>query len=123
MIRRRVIITIISAVILAAGCADPIGSADAVINLDARTPLTVELNLDGGTVVSAGGALTLSADVHGGSPPYTYRWFLNGTAQEQLDGAVVTFGPGLSPRSYRVGVVVSDGAVLGSAEAEFEVAP
>ena len=120
---KKALFAVVSAVILAAGCSDPIGSADAVIALDSRAPLVVELTLGGGPTVASGAALTLSAEVEGGSPPYTYRWFLNGTAQEALDGPVATFGPGLSPRTYRVGVVISDGATLGSAEAEFEVTP
>lgn len=123
MTGRSILLIVFTTAILATGCRDPVGSAGAVISLDSRSPLVVELTLDGEAAVPSGAELTVSAEVTGGSPPYTYAWYLNGDALTAHDGPSAAVGPGLPEGGYRLSVVVSDGAALGSADIVFEVLP
>lgn len=59
--------------------------------------------------VPAGAVLSYSANVSGGTPPYTYQWYLNGQA---VDGATnATFSTSGSSGSNSVYVVVNNGGI------------
>jgi hypothetical protein len=68
-------------------------------------PLTVHIEL--GSIMDVGQSKTLSAIVSGGTPPYTYQWYINGSAVSGATSSSYTFTP-TSPGLYIISVTVTD---------------
>lgn len=98
------------------------GDVDVTIVLDPLEPLTVTL-LGTESGLEVGQQMTVTTDVTGGTPPYAYRWYLNGTRLEDETESQITIGAGLEPGRYRLTVIVSEARVLGSAWHSFTIHP
>ena len=98
------------------------GAMDVEIVINLQEPLGVEL-LNTQPALASGQTITVTAHVSGGTPPYSYRWYLNGVQQLDVSGSEITVGEGLDPGRHRLTVIVLDAQVLGSAWHAFDVAP
>jgi PKD repeat protein len=76
----------------------------ATITVNARPSVTVSL---GSVALDAGASQTFTSTVSGGTSPYSYQWYLNGSAVAGASGSswTCTFN---SPGFYTVNVVVID---------------
>ncbi len=100
------------------------GTASINIVADRQNPLSVALDPSGTVVVSkSGDAVTVNASVSGGTPSYSYRWFLNGTRQTDATGASFQLTPSLPLGRHNLSLVAHDGTVLGSEWIGVDVVP
>ncbi|TVR58242.1 MAG: hypothetical protein EA426_10475 [Spirochaetaceae bacterium] len=90
------------------------GSVEITITAAPQNPLTVALSASGDLVFPEENTVTVTADVEGGTPPYTYAWFLNGALVDGETTNQIVIGDGLAAGRYRLSLIVSDGEVLGS---------
>ena len=110
---------------------DPAESNHVVVT--ANPPLAVSIS-PLSVVMDVGQSVTFTSSVSGGTPPYTYQWYLNGTVAPEAIHSSWTFTP-TSPGFYLVYLKVTDDvgvsansdtasvAVKGRPKAEFTYQP
>jgi hypothetical protein len=69
-------------------------------------PLTADLSLSGHQ--NCDGKLTFTADVHGGTGPYTISFFVNGVEQQKGASTTFAYGPKLDGTCYTISVSAVD---------------
>ena len=99
------------------------GAVNIQIILDGLDPLEVTLTSDSDSPLPLGEEMTVTSTVTGGTPPYTYRWYLNGEHLEAETGDSVVVGSTLSAGRYRLTLIASDGDVLGSEGLVIDIMP
>lgn len=99
------------------------GDVQITLILDPQDPLQVSLAVTGTLPLGPGEDITVDATVGGGSPPYEYRWYLDGVLLPDETTSQVTIGSSLDPGRFRLSLVASDGTVLGSDWIVFDVVP
>ncbi len=100
-----------------------VGSVEFDIVVNPQTPLEIEFVPTVPPEISIEEEFTVTAAVSGGSSDlYTYRWFVNGAPRPLETSEEFTLvGATLGIGSHNVGVIVSDGTVLGSRSASLVV--
>ena len=117
------------AVLITSGNVTPVtidletGSVEIQIILSPSDPLDVTLTPDTASRLPAGTDMTVAGAVTGGTPPYTYRWYLDGELMAGETGTFVVIGSALSAGRYRLTLIASDGGVLGSDGMVFDIMP
>ena len=99
------------------------GAVNIQIVIEESDPLDVTLSTDTLSPISLGTDMTINASVNGGTLPYTYRWYLNGSNLEEEAGSSIVLGSGLTAGRYRLTLIASDGDVLGSDTIVFDIMP
>jgi hypothetical protein len=94
------------------------GSLELVGELEMENPISVSLTGEQ-TVLPTGGEMTVSAETS--QPVDSYQWYINALPLAGETMASLSIGPALVPGTYRLYVVVREGAVVGSEGFEFVV--
>jgi hypothetical protein len=97
------------------------GEVQIEIEMETVSPLAVGLSIDPEGPLTNGTDMLITAAVSGGSPPYSFRWYLNGNPVLGKTGFSLSVGSSLPPDRYRVTCIAFDGVSLGSAGIVFDV--
>jgi hypothetical protein len=78
-----------------------------VATITVHTPPAVSISPSGNVTVNVGQSKTFNSTVSGGTTPYSYQWYLNGTTQNGATSSTWTYTPS-NMGTYRIYLIVND---------------